>query len=238
MEGRPGRPAAEPIKAGNGFALVLRSPYLRLVAILLVVLNIVNTVGEYILGQAVVAHAEAARAANAAFDEQAYIGTFYGHYFLLTNLAAIALQAFVVSRLVKRFGLGGAIYALPVVAFVAYGTAASGAALGVLLYVKVAENSTDYSVMNTAKQMIWLPTTREEKYKAKQAIDTFFVRTGDMIAAGVVFVGTHLVHRGVAGFARLNMVFVGLALLVSWRLLREYRRLTAASPAPTTERNA
>jgi ATP/ADP translocase len=47
------------------------------------------------------------------------------------------------------------------------------------LYVKIAENSTDYSVMNTAKQMIWLPTTREEKYKAKQAIDTFFVRTGD-----------------------------------------------------------
>jgi ATP/ADP translocase len=36
------------------------------------------------------------------------------------------------------------------------------------------------------------PTSREEKYKAKQAIDTFFVRMGDMIAAGVVFVGTHL----------------------------------------------
>ena len=32
--------------------------------------------------------------------------------------------------------------------------------------------------MNTAKQMIWLPTSREEKYKAKQAIDTFFVRDG------------------------------------------------------------
>ena len=56
----PAGPAAEPIKAGNGFALVLKSPYLRLVALLLVLLNIVNTVGEYILGQAVVAHADAA----------------------------------------------------------------------------------------------------------------------------------------------------------------------------------
>ena len=208
MGSRPGRAAVEPMKAGNGFALVLRSPYLRLVALLLVALNIVNTVGEFILAQAVVASADAQQALDAAFDREAFIGTFYGRYFLLTNLAAIALQAFVVSRLVKRFGLRGALYALPIVAFCAYGSASAGAALGVLLYVKVAENSTDYSVMNTAKQMIWLPTSREEKYKAKQAIDTFFVRAGDMLAAGVVFLGTHIVHRGVPGFARLNMIFV------------------------------
>ena len=56
-------------------------------------------------------------------------------------------------------------------------------------YVKIAENSTDYSVMNTGKQMVWLPTSPEEKYKAKQAVDTFFVRIGDMLAGGVVFVG-------------------------------------------------
>jgi AAA family ATP:ADP antiporter len=231
MAEKPGRPTVEPIKAGNGFALVLKSPYLRLVAVLLVVLNIVNTVGEFILGQAVMAHADAQRALDAAFDMQAYVGTFYGRYFLLTNLAAIALQAFVVSRIVKRFGLRGAILALPVVAFCAYGVAAAGAALGVLLYVKVAENSTDYSVMNTAKQMVWLPTSREEKYKAKQAIDTFFVRTGDMLAAGVVFVGTHLVRRGVPGFARVNMGFVVLAIGVAWLLMREYRRLTETAPA-------
>jgi AAA family ATP:ADP antiporter len=231
MSAKPGRPVQEPIKAGNGFALVLKSPYLRLVALLLVVLNIVNTVGEFILGQAVVSYADAQQAQSAAFDKEAYVGTFYGHYFLLTNLAAITLQAFVVSRIVKRLGLRGAVLALPLVALCAYGTAATGAALGILLYVKVAENSTDYSVMNTAKQMLWLPTSREEKYKAKQAIDTFFVRTGDMLAAGVVFVGTRLIHRGVPGFARLNMLFVVLAVLVAWLLLREYRRLAATAPA-------
>ncbi len=53
------RPAQAPIKAGNGFALVLKSRYLALVALLLVLLNIVNTVGEYILGQAVVRAADA-----------------------------------------------------------------------------------------------------------------------------------------------------------------------------------
>jgi AAA family ATP:ADP antiporter len=86
--------------------------------------------------------------------------------------------------------------------------------------------------MNTAKQMLWLPTTPEEKYKAKQAIDTFFVRSGDMLAAGVVFLGTHLLHRGVAGFARLNVLIVLAAMGVAVLLLREYRRLTASESSP------
>ena len=96
-----------------------------------------------------------------------------------------------------------------------------------LLYVKIAENSTDYSVMNTGKQMMWLPTSREEKYKAKQAIDTFFVRTGDMLAAGVVFLGTHLLSFTVAGFAFTNIAFVLIAIGVAVLLLREYSRMTA-----------
>ena len=49
-----------------------------------------------------------------------------------------------------------------------------------------------------------------------------------MLAAGVVFLGTHFIHRGVPGFARLNMTFVVLAMVVAWRLLGEYRRLAAA----------
>jgi AAA family ATP:ADP antiporter len=225
-----GRPAQAPIKAGNGFALVLKSPYLRMVALFLVLMNLVNTVGEFILGQAVVQHADAQLALHASFDKAAYIGSFYGSYFFWTNVSAIVLQAFVVSRIVKKLGLTGAVLALPIVALGAYGLAAAGAALTLLLSVKIAENSTDYSVMNTAKQMIWLPTTREEKYKAKQAIDTFFVRAGDMLAAGLVFLGTHVFQRGVAGFARSNVLIVLLAIGVAVLMLREYRRLTPPSP--------
>jgi AAA family ATP:ADP antiporter len=230
------RPTEEPMGAGNGFGLVLKNPYLRLAALLLVLLNLVNTVGEFILGRAVLANADAGFAANPAFNKEAYIGTFYSTFFFWTNLATILIQAFLVSRLVKRFGMAGAVLALPLVAFGSYGMAAAGAGLGALLWLKVAENSTDYSVNNTAKQMIWLPTTREEKYKAKQAIDTFFVRAGDVLALGVVLLGTQL-GLGVAGFARANVMIVLVALGVASMLLREYRRLTtrAAGGQPTPE---
>ena len=39
--------------------------------------------------------------------------------------------------------------------------------------LKVLDNSLDYSLNNTAKQALWLPTSREAKYKAKQAVDAF-----------------------------------------------------------------
>ena len=48
--------------------------------------------------------------------------------------------------------------------------------LAIVRWVKTAENSVDYSLMNTVRQMLFLPTTREEKYKAKQVIDSFVVR--------------------------------------------------------------
>jgi len=220
-------PAREPMKAGNGFALVLKSSYLRYIALFLVLLNIVNTIGEYILGQAVVTMGNVQAAANPGFNKQAFIGSFYGKYFFWTNVATILIQAFLVSRIVKKFGMRGVLLSLPLVALCAYGLASVGAGLAILLYVKIAENSTDYSVMNTGKQMLWLPTSREEKYKAKQAIDTFFVRSGDMLAAGVVFIGTHLLTFGVTSFALANISFVLIAIGVAVLLLREYYRITA-----------
>ncbi len=224
-------PSASPMKAGNGFALVLRSPYLRRVALFLVLLNLVNTVGEFVLGQMVVGAADARAAGLAGFDKQGFVGQFYGSYFLWVNLATIVLQAFVVARLIRRLGMRGAFLALPVVALGVYGVAAAGAGLVALRWLKTAENSTDYSVMNTAKQMLWLPTTAEEKYKAKQAIDTFFVRAGDLLAAGIVFLGVHGLGFGVRGFSAANVAIVLIAIGVGVALLREYSRLTQAAPA-------
>ena len=225
-------PAQAPIAGGNGFALVLKRRYLTLIAALLVLLNLVNTVGEFILARAVVATADAQAASAPGFDKQAFIGTFYGNYFFWVNVLTILIQAFLVSRLVKRLGMAGVVLALPVVALGAYGVAAAGAGLVLLRVLKTAENCTDYSVMNTAKQMLWLPTSREEKYKAKQAIDTFFVRTGDLLAALVVFLGTHVVALGVPGFAWSNIVVVLAAGAVALFLLREYGRLAAATGGP------
>lgn len=223
-----GKPVIEePLGKGNAFWLVFSNRYILLIAVLLIILNVVNTIGEYVLSHLVVVHAAELAAADGAFNSGAYIGAFYGSYFFWVNVIAVLLQAFVAARLVKRFGLAGVLFALPVIALGAYGLVALGATMVIVRWAKTAENSTDYSLMNTAKQLLWLPTTREEKYKAKQAVDSFFVRLGDLLAAFVVFAGTAWLTLDASGFALVNLCLIVVWMALAWVLVRRNRRLSA-----------
>ena len=218
----------EPLREGDAFALVFRSRYLLLIALLMLVLNWVNTTGEYILGRTVLSAAERAIAQGTApgLSTEEYVGEFYAQFFTVVNLAGLLLQLFVVSRVLKYLGVGVAIMILPIIALGRYLIAAFYPVLSMVRWAKTAENATDYSVQNTVRQVLFLPTTREQKYKAKQAIDTFFVRAGDVLSAVLVYAGTTWLALSTQGFALVNVVLVvvwlGIALLIG----RHYKRLT------------
>jgi AAA family ATP:ADP antiporter len=164
-------------------------------------------------------------AADASFNAQAYIGFFYGDYQFWVNVLALALQAFVASRLVRYQGLRGALLALPLIALGGYSVIAAGAGFALVRWIKTVENATDYSIMNTARQLLWLPTSTDEKYKAKQAIDGFFVRSGDVLSAAVVFAGTAVFHLSIARFALVNVALVVMWLAVAVVVLRRHDEL-------------
>jgi AAA family ATP:ADP antiporter len=92
--------------------------------------------------------------------------------------------------------------------------------------------------------MLFLPCTYEQKFSAKQAIDSFFVRMGDVLSAALVFVGTAYLSLHPRGFAAVNAVIVVGWLFLAWRVGHEYQRLTdthqsphaatKAAPAPST----
>jgi len=207
-----------PLAGGGGFGLVLKSNYLLPIAAMMILLNAVNTTGEYFVSHLATDQARALAAADPSFNAQAYLGAFFGDYQFWVNVAAFVLQAFVASRLVKFQGLRGALLALPLIALGGYAVIAAGVSFAVVRWIKTAENATDYSIMNTARQLLWLPTSRDEKYKAKQAIDTFFVRSGDLLSAAIVFVGTSVMRLSIARFALVNVaivvLWIGLALVV------------------------
>ena len=232
---RAAKPTAEdvPIGDGNAFGLVLRNRYLLLIALVIFLLNWVNSAGEYILSSIVkhAADADVAAGRLSAGEEGRFIGAFFADYFQVVNIAGMVLQLFVVSRLIKYLGVPVAVCILPAVAFGSYALAAIVPSLAIIRWVKTAENSVDYSLMNTVRQILFLPTTREEKYKAKQVIDSFVVRSGDVLSAGTVFVGTTFLSLGVSQFAWFNvaLVLVWLALSVATGL--EFRRRVAAQEA-------
>ena len=217
-----------PVGGRSGFALVFSDRYLLLIAGLMLVYNLVNTNGEYILGRTVVALYTAAHgaAASGGLDEKKVIGEFYGNFFTLVNILSAVLQALVVSRVIKHFGVRVALLVLPVVAMLGYATMAFVPLLAFIRGAKLAENSLDYSLQNTTRNALYLPTSRDAKYKAKQANDTFFVRFGDVLSAGVVFAGTTWL-----GFAARQFALVNVGLIVVWLILavaigKRYRQLT------------
>jgi AAA family ATP:ADP antiporter len=232
------RPAARAPEARrpstNAFAMVFQTRYLLLIALMLMLANLVNTTGEYILGSIVAQAADGLVASGGAagLSKEQIVGGFYSKYFLLVNILGLVLQLFVVSRVVKHWGVRLAVMILPFIALGAYNIMAFMPVLMAVLAAKVLENSTDYSLNNTVRNMLFLPCTYEQKFSAKQAIDSFFVRMGDVLSAALVFVGTSVLVVSPRGFAVLNVLLVSVWLVLAWRVGRTYQALSAVERAP------
>ncbi len=216
--------AERPLSKEGGFQLIFRDRYLMLIAALVVLINIVNTSGEFLLSKLVVA--EAARAFPGAammVARQRFIGEFYGSFFAWVNITGLILQSFFVARLFKVTGPARALFVGPMIALVGYSVILVAPLLGLVRILKMLDNSCDYSIQNTARHSLFLPTSRDAKYKAKAAIDSFFWRFGDVLQAGVVYAGTAMGFV-VSSFAALNLGFTVIWICIVTVLAREYKK--------------
>ena len=215
---RRAKVAQQPIGPSGGFNLVFKHRYLLLIAVLVLLSNFAKTTGEFILGKVVVQHAT-----EYAANPQAYIGEFYADFYFWINLISAVVQMFVVSRIMKYMGIATALFFLPVIAFGGYTALAFIPLLSFIRVAKIAENSAEYSIQNTARQALFLRTSRQAKYKAKFAIDSFFARAGDALSALLVFVGTRFAFD-IQHFAAINALLVLVWLAVVMAIVRARRR--------------
>jgi AAA family ATP:ADP antiporter len=90
--------------------------------------------------------------------------------------------------------------------------------------VLVAQRSLDYSLLNTARSALLLPTSPEVKYQAKTTLDTFFYRTGDLMSTLTVFAGSRLFDNPRMQFIWLILALSATMTLAAWLVGREYSR--------------
>ncbi|HWE22471.1 MAG TPA: putative Ig domain-containing protein [Myxococcales bacterium] len=219
-----------PLNLLGGIGLVLRERYLLLVALLVVLLNWVNSTGEFILADMVSRHAAALVAASGgALSKGALIGAFYGEFQFWVTLVGVLAQLLLVSRVYRWVGVPGALLVLPVIAALGYGLVVFIPIFSIIRLVKIAENSVDYSLMNTTRQALFLPVSRDAKYEGKTAIDTFFWRFGDLIQAGVIYAGLNWLHWSASQFARLNLALALLWLALAIAIGREFMHMARAN---------
>jgi len=218
----------KPLKKGGGFRLVFKSKYLLYIAFLVLLLNFVNTNGEYVLGKVIIHDATRALEMGTAggLDKPELISRLYANFYFIVNLIAVIFQLFLMSRIFKWFGVRGALFILPFIALGGYFFVAFGATLIIVKWAKTMENSTDYSVMNATRHALFLITSREAKYKAKAAIHTFFSRAGDVSSSLFVFVVVTFFAVKIENVAIFNIALILIWIILCILIARQHKKLS------------
>jgi ATP:ADP antiporter, AAA family len=195
-----------------GLGLILRSPYLLGISAFVLLLTSVSTFLYF----------EQARVVEATFpDSTAQTQVFSAIDFTVQSLT-IFIQIFVTGRLTRRLGVTVLLTAVPVTMLFGFGLLALVATFPVLVFVMIVRRVGEYALVRPGREMLFTNVDAETKYKAKNAIDTFVYRGGDVVAAwanvGIVAIGT-------AAAAAIVGVFVSAAwAVVGWSLGRRHDR--------------
>jgi ATP:ADP antiporter, AAA family len=167
-----------------GLTLILRSPYLLGISLFVLLLTSVSTFLYF----------EQARVVEATFpDRTAQTQVFSAIDFTVQTLT-IFIQIFVTGRLTRRLGVTVLLAAVPLTMMFGFGLLALAATFPVLAFVMIVRRVGEYALVRPGREMLFTNVDAETKYKAKNAIDTFVYRGGDVIAAwanvGIVAIGT------------------------------------------------
>jgi hypothetical protein len=134
------------------------------------------------------------------------------------------IQLLVVSRVIMAAGVVRALIVTPVAFLAGYLLIGIVPVFALVQSVLVVQKSLDYSLLNTTRSALLLPTSRSVKYQAKTTIDTFFYRLGDLLSTLSVFVGLQIFDDPRMQFVWLIIVLSATMTIVAWLIGREYTR--------------
>jgi AAA family ATP:ADP antiporter len=225
-ERSPGKSATdlvhdEPLVHDHVARVLVRDKYLLLIAGLTLLLNFVRSNGDYLLDRTLLAAVADAKAHG--IPPTAFVTAFKADYFEWVNIVGVLLQLFAVSRVITRFGVRDALLVLPGIAFLEYGLFLVAPVLSLFKIAKIGESAIEYSLQNTARQALFLVSSRIEKYVGKTVVDTVVVRTGDALTALVVWAGSRAALSTQA-FAALNLGLIAVWMVAVVAIGRENLR--------------
>ena len=198
-------------KRGNaaieGAKLVFRSRYLLAIVAIVGFYEIVSTIMDFQFTASV---------------EHFVAGSTGAHFSLMyaiTNASAVIIQLVCTSFIMTRFGVGIALLVLPIAALGGSSGFFIFPALWTGSFLNTADNAFSYSINQSAKEALYVPTTREEKYKAKAFIDMFVQRFAKSLAV-LISLGLTRFFAGFSTIRWLSLVVV--AILFVWILAARY----------------
>ena len=210
-----GNPAIE------GASLVFRSSYLLSIVAIVGLYEIVSTILDFQF-TSTIAH----------FLQGPAIGEQFATVFAITNTVAMLVQLLLTSFVMTRLGVGVALLVLPVAMLAASAGFTALPILWVGSLLNTADNAFSYSINQSAKESLYVPTTKDEKYKAKAFIDMFVQRFAKAIAV-VVSLGITAVFVEFATIRWLSAVTIPLIILWVFAARHAGKRFKEMTESPS-----
>jgi AAA family ATP:ADP antiporter len=173
-----------------GIRRVLRSSYLLGICLLMLLFTTLSTFLYF----------QQAQIISDSFQNSADRTAIFAGMDFAVNALTITTQMFLTSRIISKLGLSWTLALVPI--FLGFGFLALGVmpALSVLIAAQVMRRAGNYAIMRPAREMLYVVVDKEEKYKAKNFIDTVVYRGGDAVSAWA-YAGMNALGLGMAGIA-------------------------------------
>lgn len=156
-----------------GITNVLRSPYLLGICVYMLMFTIGSTVLYF----------QQAEIVGARYSDRESRTAFLASIDTIVQLITVLAQLFITGRVIKWLGVAFTLAIMPVLSLVGFGTLGIYGTLGVFVVFQVLRRSGEYAFGRPAREVLYTVVKAEDKYKAKNFIDTFVYRGGDQIGA-------------------------------------------------------
>ena len=204
----------------SGFTHIAKSPYL---------LGVCGFMLFYVFGSTVLYFAQSDLVGQLYADRTARTAIL-ARLELITQILTVVTQMFFTGRIIRWLGLAAALAILPVMSVIGFGALGAMVSFQVLAVFTVLRRATNFAIMNPAMETLFTVVSREDKYKAKNVIETFVYRGGDQLSAWA------LGGLGALGFGLAGMAWVAVPLSAFWVALGFWlgRRQERLAHTPST----
>lgn len=168
-------PAADAI-GGSAFAGITRtfqSSYLLNIGLFLLLFSVTSTFLYF----------EQAGIAKRSFPDRGAQTAFFANVDLLVNVLTLGVQFFLTGRIVRRIGVGLSLALLPAASVLGFAALAVSPTITAIVVFQVLRRAGNFAIARPIREVLFTVVPREDRYKAKNFIDTVVYRTGDQIGA-------------------------------------------------------
>jgi AAA family ATP:ADP antiporter len=190
-----------------GLRLIAGSPYLLGICLLILLYTTLSTFLYF----------QQAQIVRDSFADPAKRTMVFAAMDFAANALTIVIQVFLTGRIVRFLGMGWALALIPLLLAAGFLLLGMAPLLGVLVVVQVVRRAGNYAIMKPSREMLFVVVGQEEKYKAKNVIDTVIYRSGDVVSAWA-YTGLQALGFGLSAISFIAVPLAGLWAWICYRL--------------------